>query len=372
MTLPIPAPDPISLPASGTLLEILLVATFALHLVPMNLVLGGGVLALWSALWARRSPHHARLARWWARLFPVAVALAITSGVAPLLFLQVLYGPFFFSASVLMAWPWLGIIPLLLLGYYGFYWYSLQFEALGRRGWLVAAGSAACITAIGFLFTNTQVLMLQPEKWRALYGARWPGLTWNAGDATVLPRFLHFWVAAVAVAGFAVLLLGVRRRRSDPEFGAWATRIGGRWFIGATLAQLPVGPWFLLSLPEPVRSSFLGGRPAETGLLGLGVLAAIAAVLLVLVRRPGAAALALAGALALMAVVRDRVRAGYLAPHFSTQALEVEPQTGAIILFFLLLVAGLATVGWMVGRIFRPRPDGSGVPASNPDQVGVG
>ena len=353
MTLPIPAPDAIPLPASGTLLEILLVATFALHLVPMNLVLGGSVLALWSALRATRSPHHARLARWWARLFPVAVALTITSGVAPLLFLQVLYGPFFFSSSILMAWPWLGIIPLLLLGYYGFYWYSLQFEALGRRGALVAAGSAACVTAIGFLFTNNLVLMLQPEKWRALYTTGWPGVAWNAGDPSVLPRFLHFFVAALAVAGFAVLLLGVRRRQAEPEFGEWAIRLGARWFVGATLAQLLVGPWFLLSLPEPVRRIFLGGRMVETALLTLGIVLGILAVPLVLGRRPWEAAMALGGSLVLMAVVRDRVRAGYLAPHFSPQTLEVEPQTAAVVLFFLLLVLGLATVGWMVHRLFR-------------------
>ena len=353
MTLPIPTPDPIPLPASGTLLEILLVGTFALHLIPMNLVLGGGILALWSAFRAHGHPHHARLARWWANLFPVAVALTITSGVAPLLFLQVLYGPFFFSSSILMAWPWLGIIPLLLLAYYGFYWYSLQFEALGRRGALVAAGSAACVTAIGFLFSNNLVLMLQPEKWRALHATGWPGLAWNASDPAVLPRFVHFFAAALAVAGFAVLLLGVQRRRSDPNFGQWATRLGARWFVGATVAQLLVGPWFLFSLPEPVRGAFLGGRTAETTVLALGIGLGLAAIVLVLARRPREAAVALAATLVLMAVVRDRVRAGYLAPHYSPQALQVEPQTAAVVLFFLLLVLGLATVGWMLSRLFR-------------------
>jgi hypothetical protein len=353
MTLPIPTPDPIPLPASGTLLEILLVGTFILHLVPMNLVLGGAPLALWSALRAAGSPEHARLARWWARLLPVAMALTITSGVAPLLFLQVLYGPFFFSSSILMAWPWLGILPLLLLAYYGFYWYSLQFEALGRQGALVAAGSVACVIAIGFLFTSNLVLMLQPEKWRALYARSWQGLAWNATDPIVLPRFLHFFLAALAVAGFAVFLLGVRRRQSDPGFGDWVARLGARWFVGATLVQILVGPWILLSVPEPVRPSFLGGRMTETTLLIGGIGLGILAVLLVLVRRPGGATTALGGTLALMAITRDRIRAGSLAPYYSPQAREVEPQTVAVILFFVVLVLGLVSVGWMVSRLFR-------------------
>lgn len=353
MTLPIPAPDPIPLPASGSLLEILLVGTFALHLIPMNLVLGGGILALWSAFRAHGHPHHVRLARWWAGLFPVAVALTITTGVAPLLFLQVLYGPFFFSSSILMAWPWLAVVALLLLAYYGFYWYSLQFETLGRRGAPVVAGSVGCVIAIGFLFTNNLVLMLQPEKWRALYVTGWPGVAWNASDPTVLPRFLHLFVGALAVVGLAVLLLGVRRRRSDPDFGQWAIRLGTRWFVGATLAQLLVGPWFLLSLPEPVRRPFLGDRMTESSLLALGIGLGILAILLVLGRRPRGAALALGVTLALMAVVRDRVRAGYLAPYFSPQVLQVEPQTAAAVVFFLVLALGLATVGWMVSRFFR-------------------
>jgi hypothetical protein len=353
MRLPIPAPDPIPLPASGTLLEILLVGTFVLHLVPMNLVMGGGIFVLWSALRASGNAHHGRLARWWARLLPAAVALTITSGVAPLLFLQVLYGPFFFSSSILMAWPWLGIIPLLLLAYYGFYWHSLRFEALGRSGPLVAAGSVACVMLIGFLFTNNLILMLQPEKWRALYTAKWPGVAWNATDPIVLPRFFHFFLAALAVAAFAVFLLGVHRRQSDPEFGQWAIRLGTRWFVGATLTQLLVGPWFLLSLPEAVRRPFLGGRMTETTLLIGGIGLGILAVLLVLVRRPWGATTALGGTLALMAITRDRIRAGYLTPYYSPQALEVEPQTVAVVLFFVVLGLGLVTVGWMVSRLFR-------------------
>ncbi len=74
---------------------------------------------------------------------------------------------------------------------------------------------------------------------------------------------------------------------------------------------------------------------------------------LVLGRRPGGAALALGGSLALMAVVRDRVRAASLAPHFSPRSLEVDPQTAAVALFFLVLFLGLTTAGWMVRRLFR-------------------
>ncbi len=49
----------------------------------------------------------------------------------------------------------------------------------------------------------------------------------------------------------------------------------------------------------------------------------------------------------------DRVRAASLAPHFSPRSLEVEPQTAAVALFFLVLFLGLTMAGWMVRRLFR-------------------
>jgi len=39
-------------------------------------------------------------------------------GVAPLLFLQVLYGRLFFTSSILMAGFWLAVVPLLIVAYY--------------------------------------------------------------------------------------------------------------------------------------------------------------------------------------------------------------------------------------------------------------
>src|SRR5262245_50672909 len=117
----IPDADPAGLPAPVWLLKLLLVVTFALHLVPMNLALGGGMVAVWSSLRARgragadaaEADSHRALAAGLAKLLPVATAFTITLGIAPLLFLQVLYGQLFYTSSVLMAWSWLAVIVLL-------------------------------------------------------------------------------------------------------------------------------------------------------------------------------------------------------------------------------------------------------------------
>ena len=60
--------------------------------------------------------------------------------MAPLLFVQVLYGRLFLTSSVLMAWWWLAVVPLVILAYSGAYLLAFRGKALGPRAKAVAAG----------------------------------------------------------------------------------------------------------------------------------------------------------------------------------------------------------------------------------------
>ena len=102
----IPLPDPIPVPWGW--FKVLLILTFVLHLVLMNLMLGGGLLALFRLLRGGSPPRE-------ARSLPILVALTINLGVPPLLFLQVLFGHLFYTSSVLMAVWWISIIPVLMM-----------------------------------------------------------------------------------------------------------------------------------------------------------------------------------------------------------------------------------------------------------------
>ena len=73
---------------------------------------------------------------------PVAVAAAITLGVAPLLFVQVVYQQFFYSGTILVGWAWLLFLVMLMLGYYAAYAYKFRgapARGSGGTGWLVVA-----------------------------------------------------------------------------------------------------------------------------------------------------------------------------------------------------------------------------------------
>jgi hypothetical protein len=356
--------DPAGLPAEVWLLEGLLIFTFVLHLFFMNAVLGGGLVWLWSNWRARRTGRprtpapgpddHRALASAIGRLLPVTTAFAITTGVAPLLFTQLLYGQLFYTASVLMAWPWFAIVPLLLAGYYANYGIAGTRPATGRAIALGAVSSVLFLL-IGFVFTNNMTLMLRPEQHAPLYFAGDAGWRSNAGDLWVWPRFAHMLVGSIAICGLVIAWIARLHRRLDPRVAAWMGQRGARLFGAATLVQFVVGIAFFFALPVPVREVFEAGVTPDAILLVVGVAFALAAV--VVVRRSLlVASCATLVAVIDMAVVRHRVRALLLEPYFQPESVPVVPQTAAFVLFAVLLVAGLAVVGWMVWKFAAARP----------------
>jgi Na+-driven multidrug efflux pump len=77
---PIPDLDTVALPAPVWLLKGLLLLTFFLHIIPMNLALGGGFVAAFTDRIGRKreSGHHRALAKSLAGMLPIVIAFAIT------------------------------------------------------------------------------------------------------------------------------------------------------------------------------------------------------------------------------------------------------------------------------------------------------
>jgi hypothetical protein len=127
---------------------------------------------------------------------------------------------------------------------------------------------------------------------------------------------------------------------------------------------MAIGPTFLVTQPAFARDEFLAADLLETGVLWAGVASALIAVVLVLwtLRTraptvPGAAAAGLVVAsVALMSVARDMLRAARTSPHLDVSTLPSETQVGATILFFVVLVAGLGAVAYMLWLLRRGRP----------------
>jgi len=364
MTPWIPQPDPLPLPGPPWLFTALLLLTFFLHLIAMNLVVGGTLIALTAAVRARTSEMARTLAVSISALLPVGIAGAVTLGVAALLFLQVLYGRVFFASSVLMAVWWLAVVPLLITGYYAAYGAAHNADRPISRVRNRLAVVAVAFVAIAVIYTTNMTLMLRPAEFIVLFQRSARGLHGNAGDPTFVPRLAHTLLSALAVTGLAIALTGLTVRRTDPARGGWMIRHGARWFTGSTVCNLAVGVAWLGMLPVGTVYALLGGQLVPTLVLAGGSVAGLAALFLMLGTafgdaRPARIPLAagcLALAIALMTLTRDFVRHAALSAAGFIPVTWSAPQWGPIAIFFVLLAGSVGLVAWMVWQLTHSRP----------------
>ncbi|WDP92191.1 MAG: hypothetical protein HUN04_21695 [Desulfobacter sp.] len=334
----IPLPD--TIPVHWGWFQLLLTVTFLLHLLFMNAMLGSGIIALVREF--KMDARGDRLNHEMAEKWPYTIALTVNMGVAPLLFLQVLYGHFIYTSSILMAVYWISVILLLIIAYYAAYIYDFKFEAMGQARKIFIAIGVILLLWIAFVFSNNMVMMIRPEAWQAYFRNPF-GTVLSLSDPMLVPRYLHFVAASVAVAGLFQAIVWKMKNKDDG-----AVRSGLKWFAWATCLQFAIGIWFLLSLPHGKMMLFLGGSLLHTALLGCGILMAGAA-LFAAVRGNvwGAAGLTLALVLD-MVLVRDLLRRAFLAPYFSPEDLTVVPEYSPMVLFLVSFALGLALIAYML------------------------
>ncbi len=351
----IPAPD--AIPVMWGWLEVLLIGTFVAHILLMNAVVGGAVVCLVRSVVSPRGAVVHEV----SHALPTLFALTVNFGVAPLLFAQMLYGQFFYTSSVLMAVYWLSVVFLAIAAYSGLYVFSYKQDVWAHARWVLAL---VCMVLLfmGFIFTNNMTLMLRPEAWQAYFagGDHMGGTILNLQDPALLPRYLHFMLAAVAVGGLTLALLFTLRVRRGmaPEQAAPHIRFGMQWFTICTGVQLLVGSAFLGSLPHDIRLLFLGGSSFQTGALAVA-LTCVAITLHYSVRnRVVPTAVSLIATVTAMAVVRAALRTAYLEPYFSVESLPVHADYSPMVMFLLAFAAGLLCIYYMIRLAFRPGREG--------------
>lgn len=373
-SLAVPTPDALPLPGPPWLFEVLLLLTFVLHVLAMNFLLGGAVIAVVERLRAKTLPGRSvgsaaraeaaepfAIARWFEEKMPIAMAFTITLGIAPLLFVQTMYGHLFYSASVVTAWPWFSVLGVLLVTYTLVYRLTFHGENLGAVTKVTSVLVAIGLLTIAFLYVNNMTLSIRPEVWAAKYFARPGGTSWNVDDPTFAPRLLHFVTAAIAVAGMVLAVVGARRVNKGDESGRTWLKLGGLWFVIPTFLQFGGGLWWLLALEREVMMPLMGGNMVQTVIFMLSIFLPIGSMVMIAMSlkadRPfgmvhGAAYLLLLTVVG-MIITRHAVREATLQPVFDVNSLATDPQWGVFGVFAVLLVAALATVAWMVVTIMR-------------------
>lgn len=340
----IPTPDPLQVPWGW--FQFLLLFTFFLHMVAMNIMIGSGVITFVKQL--SNPMANEALCHDLSNQLTHAIAFTVNFGVAPLLFLQVLYGQFIYTSSIIMGAYWLSVVFLLIAAYGLAYLHKFRFTAwsAGQRRWFLGA-SLLCMFTVGFFFTNNVTLMQTPAAWLAYF--RHPGgLFLNLAEPTLVARYLHFLVAAVATGGLFLAASAHLQQRLPAQERQARIKNGLTWFTYATMVEIGIGIVFLLSLPKPILHRFVGGDWLATSLFIGALIGSFYCIKFGNRERLWPATAAMATTILLMVLVRDLARQAYLAPYFHPADLPVAPQYSPMLLFLLILVLGLGIVAYML------------------------
>jgi hypothetical protein len=263
--------DPMGIPFYPILFQLLMVLTFAVHILFVNFTVGLSFLSAYG--YVRGNGFWGGLSRSLAKATTPNASLAILFGIAPLLFVQVVYDPFWYASNMLSAAWALGFIFILMLGYGLTYVFYLK-GGKGRDGDFGAIGllSFALFLLAGAIMHVLGYQLLQPEKWLQWYvqggGVNASG---TALHAFHLPRFLHFMVPSFALAGLFLMLYAWYfrdRPDKDREHLAQVAGTGANMAFIFTALQAVIGVWWLFSLPPEFR---FHASPALLTAVALGV-----------------------------------------------------------------------------------------------------
>lgn len=252
--IPAPRDIPLKLPLSRWILIALLILSFLLHILFVNLMLGGSVITLIAEIKGLKNKAFNVLAREITNTITVNKSLAVVLGVAPLLSINVVYTIFFYTGNSLTGNMWISLVPIisiafLLLYYHKYTWDKYPGKIKSHIGILVAA--VIMLLFVPFVFLSNINLMLFPEKWGVVKGFFSAMML-----ANVIPRYFHFVVASFAITG--LFLFKYMNRSNYPfENRFQSTSIEKNRLLKlflkitfhATLLQLIFGTLNFLTLP---------------------------------------------------------------------------------------------------------------------------
>lgn len=253
-------PFPFGFPAATAFYLTLYLATLVIHVVFMNYVLAGSAYLAFFALIRRgdaereaADPIAAPLREW----MPFILSAAITAGIAPLLFLQILYQRQFYTANLLLFHRWMAILPVLIVGFYLLYLLKSRVLAHRSTAWRVAVGCGVflCFGFTAWSWTENHLLSLHESVWPAQYGSG--RLFFHTPE--LYPRlalwFTGAWPTMAACVAWQHRMIAARGG-SIPD---GADRRCAGVALGGIVAAIVSAVWYALSVDGALRGQVVSG-----------------------------------------------------------------------------------------------------------------
>lgn len=260
-------------------LDFLLVVLLAVHLLAVNLAGAGPLVCLWFD-WREIRAGDAlagQVGRTLARRSFEALVLGGLLGLALLGMLWLRYPRAYFDGwrAVATSRLWF-LIPeyffsLAIMVVYWASWNSRRRWVWGHR-LLNLVGSTNLLYHFPTQFVVIGMLCQQPSLRNAPYNH----LALMA-QPEALSAVTHHLLASLAVVGvwLMIVAVGPALEPHDPAAARRLSAFGARLALVPTLAQVLVGLWYLLQLPERIRAEMLGDELTTTALFGAAILASL-------------------------------------------------------------------------------------------------
>ncbi|PLX41724.1 MAG: hypothetical protein C0608_05045 [Deltaproteobacteria bacterium] len=347
--------DPMGVPFFPVVFQVLMVLTFALHIFMVNIVVGGSFMAIWSRV--KGGDYNLRLSKTLAKATTVNLSVAILLGIAPLLFVQVIYDPFWYSATLMSGWWSMLFLLIIMLGFLALYVFYLKGRNGTSGGGMFGWFTLGAVLFAGVIMHMLAMQSLHPEEWVKWYA---PGGVMDtsgwAFNAFSIERFLHFIVPAFINTGiFMMLYAWYFKPRSDMD-GAyldWVAGVGAKMALYAFFVQIAIGFWFLLGLPAELNFIY------NPWVWIAALLALVALGMVVKAQKDPIASAPILGLLSVVAVLgmsinREVLRMKYVGVYeYSIYDYPMSMDWGSTALFLATFVAGLVVIAYPIGIAFK-------------------
>lgn len=247
---------------------VIYVLTLVLHAIFMTYVLAGSMFLAWAAIFPghqavpRAQSPLAKILREW---MPFVLSAAITAGVAPLLFVQIIYRREFYTSNLLLGWRWMAVVPVLIVGFYLLYVVKSKVISTWKLPFRIAvvAGVSACFLFVAFCWTTNHLLAINESRWATVYES-------GSVVASVGPLLLRLmtWVCGAfpcmcALAGWqlAYYAKSEPKTEADPQHKSDVKSLGKMALSGIVLSML-FAVSYTLTLPAEIRTAIVSGSGA--------------------------------------------------------------------------------------------------------------
>lgn len=340
----------------------LYVVTLVVHVFFMNYVLAGSAYLAFVTLFTGgaagprlRTPVAMVLRDW----MPFALGIAITAGVAPLLFVQILYKKPFYMANVLLSHRWMAVVPVLIAGFY------LLYLIRGRRvdGWppgvrvLAGLGAFLCFAFTAYSWTENHLLSLDERAWPGFYAAG-KMMYLNIDQ---LPRFLLWFVGSIPTMCLIVAWqLRLCERHGEPLPREDVQRLA--WLaVGGLVLSCVCGGWYYVSMDAATRVSITGSTAISFLIVAVMGMALQAAVWIALLREGAfsarwltAVSLGLVLTLTGATVTREAVRLASIDVTALYEKHARAAEVGGLPVFLTFVVLNALVIVWCI-RLVKAR-----------------